>query len=655
MLSSPAPKGAPHLPITSGDIAAEQDDDEITLFHNTQQQFSPKLDELELALPSGPLGEEDDDFDSDAQSDIDIDVIRDISISSININSNIHTDTDDDEDDAPVHVPVIRAAEIYNENATDNNSNNNSPISSPRQERKQHIDATNSPSMPPQTNNNNNSTTKIVSADKPKASPATVPKHRRKNSRGRNSYSKLPKCNDADEFYLQSSSSEDEQDVQGKLLRNSLPYPTSSGGVSAIHPKTKSHHPNISSSSSKSLVASRLKKGFKAVKRASAKSTASAGKSLSAAWKASGSVSSSDPKKVCVNAQNSADREEWLNHIIPAFKKRRRAARTRTLMFRGIPSSVRGEVWKYALGNPLNVTKELYEVLKERALQGRKEYEEEDNGNLLEHQRSAHKSIILDLPRTFPNLTFFHADGSTYEDALRDILEAFVYLRPDVGYSQGMSFLAAVLLLFMDPPDAFCCFVNMLLYKSCFLQFFRIQMPDVRIYLDVHNRLLADECPALHAHFAKHSIEADIYMINWVMTLFCHALPLDLVSRIWDIYVFDGDIAIFRTALGILKLLQSRLLASNFEEIAYCLSHLPVDEINDDQLMRSIRSVRVVTKKKFKEVYRECQTKYVETATTTGDGVHNSNKKKTNNNNNNGNGYSSNSNSNSNSYINGKN
>lgn len=441
------------------------------------------------------------------------------------------------------------------------------------------------------------------------SSPNNVPTaNSRRSSRGsqRNSYTRLAHCRDADA---------DDNDY----------FPENP--EAAFLPATADERPALSSSPSKSkssraLVTSRLKKGFKAVKRAGAKSTASAGKSLSTVWKTHGGGTNVSRQH---SAQASADREEWLTTIIPAWKKRRRSARTRTLLFRGVPASVRGLVWRTALGNPLNVSVELFEVLKERAMDGRAEYartrgldeagimpSRENGVTMLDHQRSAHKAILLDLPRTFPGLAFFHADGSTYEDALRDILEAFVYLRPDVGYSQGMSFLGAVLLLFMEPPDAFACFVNMLLYKSCFLQFFRIQMPDVRIYLNVHQRLLAEELPALHAHFVHYAIEADIYMINWVMSLYCHALPLDMVSRIWDIYVCDGDVAIFRAALGILKLLQSRLLQMNFEEIAYLLSHLPVDEINDDELMRTIRSVRVVSKKHFKELFRECQANYVE-------------------------------------------
>jgi hypothetical protein len=35
---------------------------------------------------------------------------------------------------------------------------------------------------------------------------------------------------------------------------------------------------------------------------------------------------------------------------------------------------------------------------------------------------------------------------------LRDILEAFVCLRPDVGYVQGMSYLGAVICLYVDSP-----------------------------------------------------------------------------------------------------------------------------------------------------------------------------------------------------------
>lgn len=387
------------------------------------------------------------------------------------------------------------------------------------------------------------------------------------------------------------------------------------------------------SGSSSSVVLSTLKKRWRGVK----KSTAGKGLSSISSSYFGGGKDQETPEE-----RQSRISDEWVNCIIPAWKKKRKTGRVRTLIFRGIPVNVRGQVWKCAIGNPLNISEELYTVLKDRATKGRELFElvrsdnkstfdiagdvhsnefkqsnskqqfDEKGVKMEENERNAHKAISLDLPRTFPELTFFHIKGSTYENALRDILQSFLYLKPDIGYSQGMSFLAAVLLLYMDSYDAFCCFSNMLLYKSCFLNFFRIKMPEVKVYLLIHEKFLEEEMPSLYNHFKKHGIESDLYMINWVMSLYCRALTLELVTRIWDLYVLDGDVAIFRSALGILKMFMNRLLKMKFEDMAYFLSHLPCDEIDPDQLLRTIRSVRVVTKRKFIDSFKQFRSQYPE-------------------------------------------
>lgn len=375
-----------------------------------------------------------------------------------------------------------------------------------------------------------------------------------------------------------------------------------------------------------SAVISSLKKSWKKVKKTSVKGTTSAGKSLSSLSSAYFTGNSHQAKETW-EERHSRMGDEWINSIIPAWGKKKKAARVRTLVFRGIPANVRGRVWQCAIGNPLNVSEGLYDVLKERAYAGRMEYlrgretvaqADGDVGgmggkaeSMMESERSAHKSIMLDLPRTFPDLSFFHAEGSHYEYALRDVLEAFIYLKPDVGYSQGMSFLAAVLLLYLEPYEAFRCFVNMLLHKSCFLHFFRLKMPEVKIYMMVHERLLGEEMPSLCTHFKQQGIASDQYMIKWVMSLYCQALPLDLVTRVWDLYVLDGDVAIFRAALGILRLFMTKLLKMDFEELSYFLSHLPGDSVGADDLLQSIRSVRCVTKRRFKDLFKECEVCFI--------------------------------------------
>ena len=55
-------------------------------------------------------------------------------------------------------------------------------------------------------------------------------------------------------------------------------------------------------------------------------------------------------------------------------------------------------------------------------------------------------SIETDLYRTYAAFDLFNK-GSKMYDSLKNILSAFALLRPDLGYVQGMSFLAATFLL----------------------------------------------------------------------------------------------------------------------------------------------------------------------------------------------------------------
>lgn len=79
----------------------------------------------------------------------------------------------------------------------------------------------------------------------------------------------------------------------------------------------------------------------------------------------------------------------------------------------------------------------------------------------------------------------FLFQGGPYHDPLHNILGAYACYRPDVGYVQGMSFLAATLLLNMDETDAFIAFSN-LLNRPAHMAFFRVDQPVVRSFPCVH-------------------------------------------------------------------------------------------------------------------------------------------------------------------------
>lgn len=75
--------------------------------------------------------------------------------------------------------------------------------------------------------------------------------------------------------------------------------------------------------------------------------------------------------------------------------------------------------------------------------------------------------IRADLNRTVIGNTEFMLDPTSGKNRLYNILKAYAHLDPEVGYMQGMSFIAAMILLNVRyEEDAFWCLVYILLPKK---------------------------------------------------------------------------------------------------------------------------------------------------------------------------------------------
>lgn len=269
----------------------------------------------------------------------------------------------------------------------------------------------------------------------------------------------------------------------------------------------------------------------------------------------------------------------WNNEILPNWETMRNTRRVRELWWQGLPPSIRGKIWSLAIGNELNITSELYEIFLSRAKEKWRSFNETSSLSESEDcgvdKESSLDLIKLDIFRTFPSLYIFQK-GGPYHDVLHSILGAYTCYRPDVGYVQGMSFIAAVLILNLEEPDAFIAFAN-LLNKPCQMAFFRVDHDLMLKYFAAFEVFFEENLPKLFVHFQNNSLTPDFYLIDWIFTLYSKPLPLDVACRVWDLFCRDGEEALFRTALGILRLYQDVLLQMDFIHIAQFLSRLPQD------------------------------------------------------------------------------
>jgi TBC1 domain family member 14 len=153
-----------------------------------------------------------------------------------------------------------------------------------------------------------------------------------------------------------------------------------------------------------------------------------------------------------------------------------------------------------------------------------------------------------------------------------------------------MSFLAAILLLNMDASDAFICLAN-LLNNDYLMACFRMDQLKINRYFKLHQILFQFNMPKLFDHFEEQKVKPDLYLIDWVFTLFSRSLPLDVVSRVWDVYLRDKEEFLFGASLGLLNLYKDDLLQMDFINIVKFLNKLPED-INSTKLFKSIEQMK---------------------------------------------------------------
>ena len=51
----------------------------------------------------------------------------------------------------------------------------------------------------------------------------------------------------------------------------------------------------------------------------------------------------------------------------------------------------------------------------------------------------------------------------------------------------------------------------------------------------------------------REGISTEMYLMDWHLSLFAKTIPLDLVARLWNTYLYDGEVFLVRAGLAILR------------------------------------------------------------------------------------------------------
>ncbi|XP_051756944.1 USP6 N-terminal-like protein [Ctenopharyngodon idella] len=269
--------------------------------------------------------------------------------------------------------------------------------------------------------------------------------------------------------------------------------------------------------------------------------------------------------------------QKWLK-MLKNWSKYRNSDRMIKRVYKGIPLQLRGQAWALLLDvekvKSDNAGK--YERMKEQAQLYSPEI----------------KQIDLDINRTFRNHIMFMDRFGVKQQSLFHVLSAYSVYNTEVSYCQGMSQIAAILLMFMNEEDAFWALSQLLTnQKHAMHGFFVPGFPKLQRFQNHHDQILSKLLPKLKKHLDKEQMSSGIYSTKWFLQCFIDRTPFTLTLRLWDIFILEGEKVLTAMAYTILQLHRKRLLKMSLEDLREFLQEKIGESIylNDDLVIEQLK------------------------------------------------------------------
>ncbi|KAG8553527.1 hypothetical protein GDO81_003449 [Engystomops pustulosus] len=278
-----------------------------------------------------------------------------------------------------------------------------------------------------------------------------------------------------------------------------------------------------------------------------------------------------------------------------------RTKRSRNLVVRGIPETLRGELWLLFSGavNDMGSNPGYYTEIVEKSL-----------GTC----SLATDEIERDLRRSLPEHPAFQSD--TGISALRRVLTAYAYRNPKIGYCQAMNILTSVLLLYAKEEEAFWLLVAVC--ERMLPDYFNRRIIGALVDQAVFEELIKDYLPQLTDHMTDMTFFSSV-SLSWFLTLFISVLPIESAVNVVDCFFYDGIKAILQLGLTVLHFNMDKLLGCKDDAEAVTILNRFFDNVinKDSPLPSSVQQAsstadrkRDSTKVDITELIRESNERF---------------------------------------------
>jgi len=259
------------------------------------------------------------------------------------------------------------------------------------------------------------------------------------------------------------------------------------------------------------------------------------------------------------SSYHSTPEDKWARIADVGFRafSRKNEGLFHELLCKGIPQCLRWRAWKDLAGVQTSCSYQ----------------------NMLKLSTSSvwKQQIDMDVQRTLASGEVFCAEK---RQQLVRVLNAYAVHNHELGYCQGMNYIAAVLLMASGSEEETFYMFKFLMEDARYglAGFFKAGFPLYVRYRRGFELILEETAPEVHQHLRGEGVAPDLYLQQWLLTMFANTLPLPAVLHLWDLVICEGLPFVLKMACCIVKFLKDSLLNMQFEEIIAYLKRLDSPE-----------------------------------------------------------------------------
>ena len=185
--------------------------------------------------------------------------------------------------------------------------------------------------------------------------------------------------------------------------------------------------------------------------------------------------------------------------------------------------------------------------------------------------------ITKDLTRTFPKDKSFSKDSKNSKK-LYNILTSYSNYNKNIGYAQGLNFIAAIAVCMFDNEEICFMFLDSLINRFELKNYLSIDNKNLIGKLSHFSKYLNKYIPEIISFLDKHDINHGFFSHGWILTLFSNSMKKEYLIHTWAFMIIFGWKFFYSFVIQVLLWYKKDIFKANINSLCDKMKNILADD-----------------------------------------------------------------------------